>query len=172
MSSWKWSSLLPQALLHTREGSMPASCLLWADPPFGSSFQTENYHQCNSGSSLLRRHGGHHHDAQRDWFLGCSQTPRYLTNTYRVCTKVRVTCPVVTLICTSIWTGWKMSSPSPGWWDMRQISMEVPDTVLYEQLGRLAAILQADKLRYLLYRSKPMPNICQEWPQQHQTLKI
>lgn len=53
-----------------------------------------------------------------------------------------------------------------------QISVEVSDTILDEQLGRLAAILQADKPMYLLYRSKQMPNVCQEWPQQHQTLKI
>jgi len=52
------------------------------------------------------------------------------------------------------------------------MSAEVPDTVFDEHLGRLAAVLRAGKPRYLLYRSKPMPNSCQEWPQQHQTLKI
>lgn len=103
---------------HVRAACLLAACC-GLTPAFGSGFQTEKYHQRNSGSSLLCRLGRHHHDTQRDWFLGCSQTPRCLTNTYRVCTKVQVTCPLVTAMCTSIRTGLKMSSPRPGWWDMR-----------------------------------------------------
>lgn len=104
---------------HTREGSLPASCLLWADPCFWLWFPNWKVPPAQFWVFTPMQAWWTSSWHPERLILGCSQTPRCLTNTYHVCTKVQVTCPLVTAMCTSIRTGLKMSSPSPGWWDMR-----------------------------------------------------